>query len=73
MHSIKKSGFYAILFHALYTEDERYKQKHPYLFISVDEFESCIDILLDSGLNFLDPAKPFCAQDNKKIKGRFQN
>jgi len=50
------SGFYSILFHALYQERDKDKPKHPYMYVSVREFDESIKFLLDNGFEFLDPA-----------------
>jgi len=65
---MNNSGFYSLLFHGLYAQQDEDKQKHPYMFISVDELQTCIEILLDRGLSFLDPAESLCDKgDRRKI------
>lgn len=60
------AGFYSILFHALYQEKDRSKPKHPYMYISVGEFEDCLKSLLDNGFEFLDPANIIDGRTHEK-------
>jgi len=48
------SGFYSILFHGIYGKKWKDKDKHPYMFISLDEYEKCIEMLRDRSVTFLD-------------------
>lgn len=53
---MNKTAFHTILFHALYRKEDAAKSKHPYMFISVNEFEACVRTFLDSGIKFINPS-----------------
>jgi len=63
---MKNSGFYAILFHALYNKKDPVRPRHKYLYISADEFDACIEMMLERGFKFLDIEKPIPAVDHDR-------
>ena len=54
---MSEPGFHTLLFHALYKDESHRARTHPLLYISLDELESSIKVLLDNGYRFLDPAE----------------
>ncbi len=54
---MSEPGFHTLLFHALYKDESHREMIHPFLYISLEELEGCIKVLLDNGYTFLDPAE----------------
>lgn len=49
------NGFYSLLFHGVYNLDEKHQFKNKNIFISSEELENCIKILIDNDFTFIDP------------------
>lgn len=50
-----QSGFYTILFHAVYENNQVGFIKHPYLYVSTDELRSSIETLISNKFTFIGP------------------
>lgn len=48
-----KKGFHAVLFHGLYKPEQAHCLRHPYLYISTEEFDQIVGLLHQEGFNFI--------------------
>ena len=53
---MRYGSFISVLFHAIYRDEDRDIPKNPLLFISQSEFERALEVFLDNGIRFVEPA-----------------